>query len=462
VRRSCREGHAFCKSCIDQCLKNKQQCPICREEVLPQSLFRVRPLESLIDTLEVRCIHSSLPCDQPPDTRSEFCRKVPRLCNASDVQSSVTIFKSATPGDTCLWKGTLAEREEHLKICPYAPVRCGLGSSTYAIHSCPTVVQRRDLERHQEACRYRTVECHLCNAKIEAHHLLFHMSNICPHTEIECRHGCGARFLRRDGDVHYAACLLALVKCPFAVHGCKGGIGHGGWGMVPRKDMATHLTENAHSHNLLLSAKLTAVEADLARTRREQQCGIRHVSWKIRDVSHRLANHAEVNSPTFSISIPQGSQYSVSLGASFGTKSPEHFGLYLWLDNCELVEANRSDLCTSVALGSFDTGRTIVGVVGRHPESTTWADYLDGDHAQRWHDDPYYTNVTQKPQSIPGHARYIDFDETCKIRERGHGVGTPELATLSEIQKLRNPRDDTILVYAMICVSPNGPCELAS
>ncbi|KAJ3443468.1 ring finger protein [Anaeramoeba flamelloides] len=44
----CKNGHSFCKKCIESCLKSSEQCPICRIKTNIKKLSRNRFLEDFV------------------------------------------------------------------------------------------------------------------------------------------------------------------------------------------------------------------------------------------------------------------------------------------------------------------------------------------------------------------------------------------------------------------------------
>ena len=77
----CKEGHVFCKVCIEKTLQMKEECPMDRSKLQMADLGRVRALENMISRKRVRCPHASQHTDD---------------------------------ADGCAWEGKVSERQKHL------------------------------------------------------------------------------------------------------------------------------------------------------------------------------------------------------------------------------------------------------------------------------------------------------------------------------------------------------------
>ena len=115
----CRSGHVFCEACIKKWLQNNSTCPIGREELEVEQLAYVRPLERMVDRMQVRCPNRGA-------RRSWTCRP-----------------------SGCAWIGLVADRAAHLhNECAFQPVPCTLPG-------CNASVPRRRLAAHMNMCPYR-------------------------------------------------------------------------------------------------------------------------------------------------------------------------------------------------------------------------------------------------------------------------------------------------------------------
>merc|ERR1719320_569174 len=55
-------GHMFCEECITSALKEKQECPECREKVTVSSLSSIKSIRRKILSLRVKCTGSENGC----------------------------------------------------------------------------------------------------------------------------------------------------------------------------------------------------------------------------------------------------------------------------------------------------------------------------------------------------------------------------------------------------------------
>ena len=116
----CSEGHCLCKACYLKILQDdKRACPSCREPTDEGKLQRIRPFESMIGRLRMRCKH----------------------------------------GEVCPWRGTVAELGQHLgSTCLLEPVAC---SNT----GCKERVARQDMALHADGrCDFRKKPCPHCQS----------------------------------------------------------------------------------------------------------------------------------------------------------------------------------------------------------------------------------------------------------------------------------------------------------
>lgn len=117
--RCCRSGHVFCEACIKKWLQNNSTCPIGREDLEVEQLAHVRPLERMVDRMQVRCPNRGA-------RRSWTCRP-----------------------SGCAWIGLVADRAAHLhNECAFQPVPCTLPG-------CNASVPRRRLAAHMNTCPCR-------------------------------------------------------------------------------------------------------------------------------------------------------------------------------------------------------------------------------------------------------------------------------------------------------------------
>ena len=117
--RCCRSGHVFCEECIKTWLQNNGTCPIGREDLEVEQLAHVRPLERMVDRIQVRCPNRGA-------GRSWTCRP-----------------------SGCTWIGLVTNRAAHLNNeCAFQPVPC-------TVPGCDASVPRRRLAAHMNTCPRR-------------------------------------------------------------------------------------------------------------------------------------------------------------------------------------------------------------------------------------------------------------------------------------------------------------------
>lgn len=182
VRPACTPcDHTFCETCIRQSLVRSSTCPVCRVALAgPSSLSSApRIIHQLVDDLEVACSHSSL---------------------------------------GCTFTGPRSTLRSHLvHDCAYAEAPCPCS------RRCSTILRKRDLPAHLEACPFGLVPCPMsCGAHVRRAELDSHLEGECPRKLVDCPH-CAAQGLTRETlEAHIAAdCLEAPVACPHARFGCK-------------------------------------------------------------------------------------------------------------------------------------------------------------------------------------------------------------------------------------------------
>ncbi|XVE75789.1 hypothetical protein DITRI_Ditri12bG0120700 [Diplodiscus trichospermus] len=103
-----------------------------------------------------------------------------------------------------------------------------------------------ELALHVPTCSYRSMNCENegCDARFSANQAENHDS-VCPFKIIPCEQKCLDSIMRREMDRHcITVCLMKLVNCPFYSVGCKSAI--------PQCKIEDHLSENLHSHMLLI------------------------------------------------------------------------------------------------------------------------------------------------------------------------------------------------------------------
>ena len=179
----CKEGHVFCKGCIETALCEKEECPVDRSALQVADLRRSCIVENLVNKKKVRC-----PC----------------AAQHTDEE------------DGCGWVGMVRERQTHIDTeCGYTSVPC-------PHDGCEVRVQRRAVEEHAASCEQRVEACEHCGEGGVVSQRAQH-EQVCPQVAVECPFkevGCTApSMLRKDVAAHesdaatlHAAVALAMQK----------------------------------------------------------------------------------------------------------------------------------------------------------------------------------------------------------------------------------------------------------
>lgn len=256
--RCCRQGHAFCDSCIQAWLSVAPSgtCPIGREPLAATELARVRPLQSIIDKLPLRCPLMANGC--------EWAGAAGALAG----HTRVCAYAEVACGNACGQYPRRAMHSQHARVCPRQAVLC---------ESCGLSVERADLEAHLATCGWTHVPCQHCHESVARREMPEHLQ-LCGQVPLQCKtahrgyaccscgvkpiagvrlrsrqgldfcsacapramtlpasgrsvalatHGCSAWYRREDQAAHAAECPLALVTC--GVGGCAVQLQRGDW-----------------------------------------------------------------------------------------------------------------------------------------------------------------------------------------------------------------------------------------
>ena len=165
----CKEGHVFCKGCIEKTLLEKGVCPVDRSALQVADLSPVLAVEQTVNRKRVRC-----PC----------------AAQHTDEE------------DGCDWVGKVSERQKHINdACVYTTVPC-------PHDGCEVRVQRRAVEEHAASCEQRAVPCEHCGEGGVVSQRAQH-EQVCPQAVVECPFkevGCTAPSMpRKDAAAHARA-----------------------------------------------------------------------------------------------------------------------------------------------------------------------------------------------------------------------------------------------------------------
>ena len=259
----CKEGHIFCKACIEKTLKKKEECPMDRSKLLKADLSRVRAVENLISRKRVRCPHASQHTDDE---------------------------------DGCAWVGKVSERQEHFDDeCGHTLVPC-------PHDGCGVRVQRRVVSEHAASCEQRVEACERCGEEGAVSQRAQHEEE-CPMGTVVCpRAGCEASGVRKETAEHEAVCPMMQVECAFEVCGCT-------VGTLLRKDVAAHERDAAAVHAALalqesksqaeetakLRTETTALTIETTKLKQDAR-NLRGTSvrWRVENVEEKIASGADL------------------------------------------------------------------------------------------------------------------------------------------------------------------------
>eukprot|EP00754_Rhynchopus_humris_P033067 Rhum_TRINITY_DN15443_c3_g3::Rhum_TRINITY_DN15443_c3_g3_i16::g.157293::m.157293 len=219
----CKQGHVFCKACIERTLKKKEECPMDRSRLQVADLSRALLVENMISRKRVRCPHASQHTDDE---------------------------------DGCGWVGKVSERQKHLADeCEHTLVPC-------PHDGCEVRVQRRMVMEHAASCEQRVEACELCSVGVVVAHHAQHEEE-CPMGTVVCRRlGCEALSRRKDAAAHEDVCPMVQVECVFEECGCT-------VGTLLRKDVAGHERDAAAVHAALALQESKSRTNETAQLRKE-------------------------------------------------------------------------------------------------------------------------------------------------------------------------------------------------
>ena len=267
-------GNVYCKSCLQQ-LKDKGQhfnCPICHLN-LKNKCFPDRIVDREIKSLQVYCT------------------------NNKQVDNS------------CSWKGTLKDIDDHLQQCPYQILSCTNG--------CGKNIERKQLQHHLENnCPKRLIKCQYCNEEdiyqvITGDHL-----KVCPQYPIQCTNeGCGQKVPRSQMTAHKESCPKEIISCEYSTIGCVEKMKreeqekHNEQSMDEHLQMAVKEIANLKRANVQLKTKIAFIEK-----------GQSYQYIRFNEFSKRKSNSEQWYSPGFYTS-PGGYKMSLRVyanGNAFG------------------------------------------------------------------------------------------------------------------------------------------------
>ena len=178
-------GKIFCKSCLDQLVWKRQNCPNCRKYFSRNDCFRDLNTERKINQLRVHCEYNKKGCE---------------------------------------WVGRLKDMKElHFAECPYFLVPCTNVTNVKdkkkrPVKRCGVLVQRQELNKHMtELCEWKQVECAHCKSKGTHHFITGVHITVCPDVLVLCSNeGCEIKVERKLLPEHRTSCPKELISCRYS------------------------------------------------------------------------------------------------------------------------------------------------------------------------------------------------------------------------------------------------------
>ena len=242
----CPEGHNFCKSCLEQAMMRKKECPLCRTKLSKSKMTTNRALERVMEDIVVVKCPTTLSMKSLPDPShnvEQICKKRKISEDEEEEEDIVTTNSSGTPRSdshegTCTWQGFMSDVQAHIESCRYVTYPC-------PHDGCNEQLFRNELQQHSEICPERVVKCSHCEKQIKSRTVVDH-EKFCDMRLVPCPNGCSDE---NTGQMtmyplkllceHRMVCREEEIQCPYWFMGCKE--------KCNRKDMVTHKQDmNAH------------------------------------------------------------------------------------------------------------------------------------------------------------------------------------------------------------------------
>lgn len=206
-------GHSFCASCIERIEADSSRCPMCKAPAFTR--IANKGLQRALNDFHVHCPHRELGCE---------------------------------------WMGELGSLDRHLNLePPFENQLEGCQLAVIACVYCGEGIRRDQLAAHTaERCPQRPYVCDYCTEYESTFEdvTLSHWSK-CKCFPLPCPNGCSLSELgiqRQNLDHHVnEECPLSILQCELHYAGCDVSL--------PRKDMATHMSDNAVAHISLLASQ---------------------------------------------------------------------------------------------------------------------------------------------------------------------------------------------------------------
>jgi hypothetical protein len=211
---SCINGHSVGKKCMEQWIKQKQECPICKGKI--DEVHEI--------TVDCFCGGRKTEIISNPDKYM--------VANNIHLKNIISKFDVKCTNNDCNIKIKLSDLNSHLDNCEYVEMICKNG--------CDTTFIKKESENHENNCLHRQTTCNLCKTQIKIIELEQH-NKICPKSNTNCV-WCGNIMERCIYQDHLEKCPEMLICCDTINCGTH----------IKRKDIETHNEEFIKKHNILM------------------------------------------------------------------------------------------------------------------------------------------------------------------------------------------------------------------
>ncbi len=216
-------GNRFCKRCIEQIVCSCEPCPLCKCK-----RFKCMPdkyLQRLLKQRKVFCLLKEEGCD--------WTGEMDRVGYHLQLMKRSSLFFSTPENDGCK------------ESCKYVPVECSL---------CKVLVKRGELNNHQKVCPQRKVLCEYCQVCYPMKEMSEHCEK-CPSVPVLCTNKCTLEYFERCKLATHLEeqCPLQVIRCEHHYAGCQV--------CLLRREMPSHLREEAVEHLAMVSNKYQELEA---------------------------------------------------------------------------------------------------------------------------------------------------------------------------------------------------------
>ena len=138
-------GGLFCEGCIQNWLKNKQECPLrCSELRIKRADINARKLLNIIE----------LRCRNYPD-----CNCIDKYWDLLAHEEKCNFQKIRCPNYCCKYQAKFSDLKNHLLTCEYSNIQCGFCKAIFMRAEFPS-----HLEQHQKNNNFYIKPCYICNS----------------------------------------------------------------------------------------------------------------------------------------------------------------------------------------------------------------------------------------------------------------------------------------------------------